>query len=155
MRGGIFFAVAAVLALGGAATLFWPTGKQATEGPAGLSPVDLAAGQAIYAEQCASCHGANLEGAPDWRSPGSDGTYPAPPHDETGHTWHHDDALLFDYTKLGGDAAMAARGVANANSGMPAFADVLTDAEIRDVIAWIKSTWPEPVRAAQAARSEG
>ena len=31
---------------------------------------------------------------------------PAPPHGETGHTWHHDNGLLIAYTKLGGQAAL-------------------------------------------------
>ena len=47
---------------------------------------DPVAGAQLYAENCASCHGANLEGQADWRSPGPDGRLPAPPHDETGHT---------------------------------------------------------------------
>ena len=54
---------------------------------------DAVAGQVLYQENCASCHGANLEGEPDWRSPKEDGRLPAPPHDETGHTWHHGEGL--------------------------------------------------------------
>ena len=110
---------------------------------------DLARGAAHYAEHCASCHGEDLEGAPNWRRVGEDGLYPAPPHDVTGHTWHHGDGLLFDYTKLGGEAALAARGFTNFESGMPGFGHVLTDDEIRDVLAFIKSTWPEEIRRHQ------
>ena len=32
---------------------------------------------------------------------GPDGRLPAPPHDESGHTWHHPDAQLFAITKYG------------------------------------------------------
>ena len=110
---------------------------------------DLAQGAALYAEHCASCHGAELEGAPDWRRRGADGLYPAPPHDETGHTWHHGDRLLFDYTKLGGEALLAARGITDFESGMPGFGHLLTDDQIRDVLAFIKSTWPELMRSHQ------
>ena len=110
---------------------------------------DLAQGAALYAEHCASCHGAELEGAPDWRRRGADGLYPAPPHDETGHTWHHGDKLLFDYTKLGGEALLAARGITDFESGMPGFGHLLTDDQIRDVLAFIKSTWPELMRSHQ------
>ena len=110
---------------------------------------DLAQGAALYAEHCASCHGAELEGAPDWRRQGEDGLYPAPPHDATGHTWHHGDRLLFDYTKLGGEGLFAARGITDFESGMPGFAEILTDDEIRNVLAFIKSTWPEPLRQHQ------
>src|SRR5690606_41977383 len=40
-------------------------------------------GRQVYADQCASCHGANLEGQPDWRSPPPSGRLPAPPHDRS------------------------------------------------------------------------
>ncbi len=114
---------------------------------------DLRNGQELYAQHCASCHGAGLEGQPNWRQPGKDGVFPAPPHDATGHTWHHDDRLLFDYTKLGGAALFAARGITGANSGMPGFAAELSDDGIRDILAYIRSTWPDRIKEAQAARN--
>ena len=80
---------------------------------------------------------------------GEDGLYPAPPHDVTGHTWHHGDGLLFDYTKLGGEGALAMRSVTDFESGMPGFGHVLSDGEIRDILAFIKSTWPEEIRRHQ------
>ncbi|MFT5485421.1 MAG: mono/diheme cytochrome c family protein [Paracoccaceae bacterium] len=110
------------------------------------SPVTIALGKKIYAQQCAACHGPNLEGQPNWRSRLADGSLPAPPHDETGHTWHHPDALLFGVTKYGG-AKNAPSGFV---SGMPAFGEKLTDREIGTVLAYIKSRWPEPVRERQA-----
>ena len=118
-------------------------------GHVALASEDVARGAALYAEHCASCHGKDLEGAPDWRKMGADGLYPAPPHDETGHTWHHGDRLLFDYTKLGGEAALARRGVADFESGMTGFGHILSDDEIRDVLAFIKSTWPIALRRHQ------
>lgn len=114
---------------------------------------DLANGQALYAEQCAACHGANLEGQPEWRTPDENGVLPAPPHDQTGHTWHHDNQLLFEYSKLGGAAALEARGVTGFASGMPGFGETLTDEEIWDILAYIRSTWPEHVQDVQAARN--
>ncbi len=122
-------------------------------GHATLASDDLAQGAALYAEHCASCHGAELEGAPDWRRRGDDGLYPAPPHDETGHTWHHGDRLLFDYTKLGGEGLLAARGITDFESGMPGFAESLTDDDIHDVLAFIKSTWPEQEQFLVALRA--
>jgi mono/diheme cytochrome c family protein len=77
----------------------------------------------------------------------------APPHDETGHTWHHDNQLLFEYTKLGGRRALAARGVSDFNSAMPAFDDVISDDEIWDILAYIRSTWPEHVQETHANRN--
>ncbi|MEW7008462.1 MULTISPECIES: c-type cytochrome [unclassified Lentilitoribacter] len=100
-------------------------------------------GKEIYADNCASCHGANLEGqTPNWRSPGPDGKLPAPPHDQTGHTWHHTDALLFNLTKYG---LAKAAGLKNYGSNMPIYEDILTDEEIVAVLSFIKSTWPKEI----------
>ena len=118
-----------------------------------LEDRDLVRGQALYAEQCASCHGAELQGQPNWQRQTDDGTMPAPPHDETGHTWHHDNRLLFSYTKLGGQGALAERGITNFKSGMPGFADVISYEEIWDILAYIRSTWPERVQDIQAMRN--
>lgn len=96
-------------------------------------------GRRVYVDQCASCHGADLKGQPDWRSPLPSGRLPAPPHDESGHTWHHADDILFRIVKEG-TAAIVGGGY---ESDMPGFADVLSDAEIRAVLAYIKNTWPE------------
>ena len=114
---------------------------------------DIGNGQALYKEHCASCHGAKLEGQPNWRRIGKDGILPAPPHDETGHTWHHDNRLLFDYTKLGGQALMETRGSTGFKSGMPGLGDTMSDDEIRDVLAYIRSTWPDRIRKIQADRN--
>lgn len=118
-----------------------------------LEDRDIAAGEALYAEHCAACHGAALEGQPDWRTPNAEGILPAPPHDESGHTWHHDNILLFDYTKLGGRGALAARGIDDFASGMPAFDGVISDAEIWDILAYIRSTWSPRAQESQASRN--
>ena len=114
---------------------------------------DIRSGQALYKQHCASCHGANLEGQPNWRRPGKDGILPAPPHDASGHTWHHGNKLLFDYTKLGGAALMEARGIPGIESGMPGLGDVMTDDQIWDVLSYIRSTWPDRIREIQAGRN--
>jgi len=114
---------------------------------------DVTAGEALYGEYCASCHGVNLEGQPDWRSPGEDGRLPAPPHDDKGHTWHHADSMLFNYTKLGGTEFLAIQGL-DFDSGMPAFGEDLGDEDIWNILAFIKSTWPERIRQIQAERTE-
>ena len=106
---------------------------------------EIVLGQELYAANCASCHGANLEGQPDWKRRLESGRTPAPPHDETGHTWHHADRQLFTITKLGVGGV-----VPGYESDMPAFEGVLTDEEIRAVLAFIKSTWPDRQRAFQA-----
>ena len=43
-------------------------------------------GKKVYVEQCASCHGVNLEGQDSWRNTKVDGMRLAPPHDKSGHT---------------------------------------------------------------------
>lgn len=118
-----------------------------------LTGRDVETGAALYAENCASCHGAELEGQPDWRSPGEDGVLPAPPHDASGHTWHHDTPMLLDYTLKGGQATLEALGVTGVKSGMPAFGETLSEDQVLDILAFIRSTWPERVQAAQSART--
>ena len=104
----------------------------------------LAMGGAVYKTHCAACHGAKLEGQPDWRSRGADGMLPAPPHDASGHTWHHPDAILFRITKKG---VAAVAGDANYKTTMQAYEGILTDEEIVAVLSWIKAQWPASVRA--------
>lgn len=127
------------------------SGTSATPEPP--QSVDLAEGAELYQEYCASCHGADLEGQAGWRSAGEDGILPAPPHDETGHTWHHPDSILFDYTKLGGKKTLAKQGV-DFQSGMPGFGNELTDAQIWNILAFIKSSWSARARQVQAVRTE-
>lgn len=103
-------------------------------------------GKQIYESRCAACHGAKLEGQPNWRQRLPSGKLPAPPHDETGHTWHHPAPLLFNITKHGIEP-YAPPGY---RSDMPAFRDLLSDDDIRAVLAYIKSTWPEETRKLQA-----
>jgi mono/diheme cytochrome c family protein len=55
----------------------------------------LALGAQLYAQRCAACHGAKLEGQLNWRERMPNGRMPTPPHDESGHTWHHADGVLF------------------------------------------------------------
>ena len=102
-------------------------------------------GQQVYADYCASCHGANLEGQPNWRQRLPNGRVPAPPHDETGHTWHHSDETLFKMTKVGIET-LAPEGY---ESDMPAFENVLSNDEISAVIAYIKRRWPPITQARQ------
>lgn len=117
------------------------TGSQA----AGLLPYTdaerVAEGEALYGAHCAACHGEALEGQPDWRSPDAQGYLPAPPHDETGHTWHHADALLVRIVTEGTEAIVGG----DYRSSMIGFGDVLTPDEILNVLAYIKSTWPEEI----------
>lgn len=105
----------------------------------------VAAGHELYKQYCASCHGAHLEGQPQWDRAAADGYFPAPPHDATGHTWQHSDAQLHELTAHS-VYAYAAPGY---RSRMPAFAGTLSDDQIDNVIAYIKSSWPVSLQAYQ------
>lgn len=102
-------------------------------------------GKAIYDQQCAACHGSDLKGQANWQSPLPEGGRPAPPHDETGHTWHHADELLFALTKDGGQVYSPP----DYKNNMPGFGETLSDREILAALAYIKSTWPAEIQARQ------
>lgn len=111
-----------------------------------LKPDDgrvLALGQKVYGVHCAACHGARLEGQPRWRERGPDGLLPAPPHDASGHTWHHPDELLIRITKFG---VAKVADMKDYKSAMPIYEGRLSDEEIVASLSWIKSQWPADVR---------
>jgi mono/diheme cytochrome c family protein len=141
---------AAFLALGGMVAVlvwWWLPGQRHDVAAGRLRPDDaqvVQRGAQVYLARCASCHGATLEGQPNWRERGADGRLPAPPHDESGHTWHHADDVLIALTKEGVARAAGLPGYA---TNMPAFVDSLSDADIVAVLSWIKSRWSPETRA--------
>ena len=106
-------------------------------------PAVLASGKQVYERHCAACHGAQLQGQPDWRSRDASGRLPAPPHDASGHTWHHTDEVLFRIVKEGMASTANLKGY---QSAMPGYAGVLSDAEIVAVLSFIKAHWPPDLR---------
>ena len=138
-----FLVVAVTIAL-------WQEGKSEAD-PSNVQQVTL--GKSMYARHCAACHGASLEGQPNWKEKLPSGRIPAPPHDASGHTWHHPDAVLFGITKHG--VVPGKFGPPGYQSDMPAFGVVLSDKEIWAVLAYIKSVWPEQIRRAQADMTRG
>lgn len=101
-----------------------------------LPPLDhekIKHGEILYRQHCAQCHGVDLKGALTWKVPLADGSYPPPPHDDTGHTWHHPDEQLLNIIANGGDPAY--------NSKMPAFKDKLTEDEMIAILEFFKSKW--------------
>jgi mono/diheme cytochrome c family protein len=107
----------------------------------------VASGKAVYERNCASCHGVDLAGQPRGRARGPTGRMPAPPHDDSGHTWHHPDDILFGITKFG---VAPPYGPPGYQSDMPAFGAALSDQAIWDALAYIKSRWSARAREAQA-----
>lgn len=128
-------------------------GEEQTEEVAGWPPpADVVErGRTVYEANCAVCHGANGEGEPNWKVQNDDLTYPAPPHDETGHTWHHADGLLFEIVHDGGSQLDSP----TFRSRMPEWGEVLSDDEIRAVITYLKTLWGPDERGFQAEVSEG
>lgn len=109
----------------------------------GLPPLDgevVARGADLYQAQCASCHGGDLSGEDDWRVAKEDGSYPAPPHDSSGHTWHHSDNTLLEIIRDGIDVPQ---------SRMPTFGEKLSDEEILAIIEFLKSNWGREERSYQ------
>lgn len=135
---------AAALVFFGLAILVLMRGQRADRHPGAAAD----RGAALYAAHCASCHGANLEGQPDWKKTLPDGSLPAPPHDDSGHTWHHGDGELLRIIARGGMIYMP-------ESKMPGFAGVLSDDEMHAVLAFIKSSWGDEQRAWQAQVTAG
>ena len=98
-------------------------------------------GKVIYLANCATCHGVNLQGNPNWRSgTDKDGQRLPPPLNGTGHTWHHSPKVLHEIVKYGlkiYDENYEGKMVGNEN---------LTDEEIYSILEYIKSVWPEEIR---------
>jgi mono/diheme cytochrome c family protein len=115
-----------------------------------FDPAEIAEGKRVYDIYCAACHGANLEGEAEWKLPNPDGSFRAPPHDASGHTWHHSDGLLTEIIKQGGARIPPNLGASN----MPAYEGVLTDAEIAAVLTYFKSSWPPEIQEIQAEMTE-
>ena len=134
MRIGIVAAGAVgIVAIG--AGFVMPLGNDASAGEALFpfdDPVAVAVGKVLYEDNCASCHGAALQGQPDWQRPDQD-----PPHDASGHTWHHSDRHLFEITKFGTEAYVGG----SYKSNMAGFDGTLSDEQILATLAYIKSTW--------------
>jgi mono/diheme cytochrome c family protein len=105
-----------------------------------LNPDWVAQGEPLYAQYCADCHGENLEGVPDWKTVQPDGKLLPPPHDSSGHTWHHPDDLLLSVIVGGGDPSY---------SDMPPFGDILTDEEMNAILTFMKNSWGQEEREFQ------
>ncbi len=128
------------IVIGGAALIFAVTVSACSEdGDAGMFPIELAdsrveAGEIIYADNRASCHGP-VNGPSVLES--------APVHGDAGHTWHHPDRLLFQWVLDRPPLQVT----------MPAFRDKLLEAEVIDILAYIKSHWLPEIQDRHAVGS--
>lgn len=134
----------AALGLLGAAT--------ALASASGVRPQDAAlvdSGSAVYRQHCASCHGAQAQGAPGWQQPDASGEMPAPPHDAQGHTWKHSDAMLYRIVMRGW------RDPFNKTSRltMPGYSAILSPGEAKAVVTYLKTLWTPEQRSFQREES--
>ncbi len=93
-------------------------------------------GRTVYLTNCAQCHGKEGEGDTHWRHRGSDGKFPPPPLDGSGHAWHHPLADLRE---------MILEGSRPGEGNMPGWKGKLSDDDIGAVIAWFQSLWNDDV----------
>ncbi len=94
-------------------------------------------GGAVFAENCAVCHGAEAQGtAGDWREKLDDGSFPPPPLNGSAHAWHHPQEILLRVIDYGGQAM---------GGKMPAFIDVLEDSEKLAAIAYFQNFWSDEI----------
>src|SRR5258708_857153 len=143
------FAVGLLLVLAcGPATSTQPSAPPSPT-PVPLPTLDLgqvSRGRAVFVQHCASCHGVDAQGAPDWQQPDARGDLPAPPHDDTGHTWRHSDAQLSEIIRGG----LRDQFNKTPELTMPPFQTyLLSDQQISDVLAYVKSLWSAEHRQSQ------
>ncbi len=100
--------------------------------------VSLETGERLFRQHCATCHGDNAQGDPDWRKRRPDGSFPPPPLNGTGHAWHHSMDVL---------KATIRDGTARLGGTMPAWGDKLSETEIEAIIRWFQSKWPPDIYA--------
>lgn len=89
-------------------------------------------GAKLYQHYCQSCHGVRGVGEPvyPWNL-GKPGYFPAPALDDSQHAWHHSDDDLDKFIMQGSPRTPR----------MPAWKNVLSEKNVRDIIAYFKSLW--------------
>lgn len=109
----------------------------------------LAAGKTNYDFLCAHCHGYNGEGQTGTTVEETlkMGMNLIPGHDSTFHTWQHPDQLLVRVIQEGIDNPLN-------RYLMPAYISALTEAQIMEILTYIKIWWTDEQRAYQARLTE-
>ena len=105
-------------------------------------------GKRIYYENCATCHGNNLEGP---ERPADFSSKKPSRLDAAGHATHHGDQFLFTRIKWGSRT----KNEEVDENGMPPFNRILSDNDIWTAIAYIKSKWSKSVKIKQDKHNPG
>ncbi|HEX7927244.1 MAG TPA: cytochrome c [bacterium] len=115
-------------------------GAPAAETSLKVSAAEVARGEVVFRENCQVCHGEKARGQDPAKPMGGQqagGAYLAPALNGTGHTQHHKPDVLFGYLRNGSpDKA----------SPMRSFKDKLSEADIKAVLGYVYSLWPEDVK---------
>jgi mono/diheme cytochrome c family protein len=130
LRPLVGWAAVAIVAVSGCALL---DGRDEPDEP------EFARGEALYATHCIDCHGG---------ATGGDIADIPPPHNAQGHTWHHGDCELVEWTLEG---LPRRPGLPPDTPAMPAFADRLDEDDVRAILAYVKTWWMPEQREHQAA----
>ncbi len=117
------------------AVLLGPPAKAAEDGR-WYSEEQARRGEALFRQNCATCHGQNAEGTADWKTRDANGNFPPPPLNGTAHTWHHDLDLLRRTIREGGQKL---------GGVMPAFEGRLESDQIDAIIAFFQSQWSDEI----------
>ncbi|MDH4224431.1 MAG: cytochrome c [Deltaproteobacteria bacterium] len=130
--------ILAMVTLGlGVGAILWAMNTTPDGAKYRASPETLALGKRLYEQNCQICHGEKGVGQ-DIKSPkggmDADGKYLAPALNGTGHAWHHKESDLFSVIKDGSPAP---------DSTMRGWSGKMTDEDIRSVIGYFQSLWPD------------
>ena len=94
-------------------------------------------GREVFTQNCALCHGTEAQGTvADWREKLDDGSFPPPPLNGSAHAWHHPQEILLRVIDYGGESM---------GGKMPAFIDVLDQAEKVAATAYFQSFWTDEI----------
>lgn len=92
------------------------------------------AGQKVFSNNCAICHGQNAQKTVNWKKTLADGSYPPPPLNGSAHAWHHPYSQLFRIVSNGGKSY---------DGKMPPFKDKLTPKQREEAISYFQHFWSD------------
>lgn len=107
-------------------------------------PESVARGKELYKSHCMTCH--KRDGIGQAKVPWSirrPGLVEAMPLNDTSHAWHHSDEQLMGIIL---DGTQRTRG------HMPVWRNVLSENDAADLVAYIKSLWPDRIVACQGPK---
>ncbi len=102
-------------------------------------PAAVERGLALFETNCQQCHQAQGVGENVPRAIRHPNFIPAMPLNENSHAWHHGDDQLVQTIRRG-------------NKRMPPFDNVLSEPQLRDLVAYMKSLWSPRILACQGPK---